>query len=207
VVETNPASETAPGSVILNGNIVDNGGKVDEYGFIYWSADNAFRKTVIVGKANHTGFISKRINDLTPGTYYYKAYAKNTKGAAEGGEHSFTIVDYAIKVILNSELMNFDMPAFIEDDRTMVPFRAIFEGLGASVQWDDKTRTVTATRESLEIRLVIDGSAYINGEMAPLDVPAKIINNRTVVPLRFVSEALECNVTWDEINKTVVITQ
>lgn len=207
MVETSPAAEIAPGSATLNGNIIDNGGKVDEYGFIYWSADNTFRKTVIVGKANHTGVFSKRINDLTPGTYYYKAYAKNTMGAAEGGEYSFTIVNYAIKVIIDGELMDFEVPAFIEDDRTMVPFRAIFEELGASVQWDDKARTVTAARENLEIKLVIDGAAYKNGEIINLDVPAKIINSRTMVPLRFVSEALGCDATWDEINKTVVITQ
>jgi hypothetical protein len=207
VVETSPASDISGGSVILNGNIVSNGGVVDEYGFKYWSTSLGTEILVTVEEADHTGVFNKKISDLAPGTYNYKAYANNTKGLGEGQVYSFTIVTPAIKVVLDGEEMKFEVTPFIEQERTMVPFRAIFEALGAVVQWDAETRTVTAAREDLEIKLVIDGPAYKNGETISLDVPAKIVNSRTFVPLRFVSEALDGTVTWDDINKTVFITR
>lgn len=89
----------------------------------------------------------------------------------------------------------------------MVPLRSIFEALGASVKWDGETRTVTAAKENLVIKLIIDGEAYVNSDIIPLDVQAKIINGHTVVPLRFVSETLGCGVTWDENNRTVTLTR
>lgn len=158
-----------------------------------------------MAKANHTGIFQKTMSYLAPDTYYYKAYATNTKGRAEGKVYSFTVTEYALKVILDGKVIDFDVLPFIEQGRTMVPLRAIFEGLGASVRWDSESRTITAVRGGLEIKLVIEGAAYINGQMAPLDVPAKIVENRTMVPLRFVSEALGCSVTWDENNKVVTI--
>ena len=81
----------------------------------------------------------------------------------------------------------------------------IFEALGAEVQWDGNTQTVTATKSGTEIRLVIGGAAYKNGQEIQLTVPAKIIEGSTMVPLRFVSEALGCQVTWDEKTKTITI--
>lgn len=207
MVETSPASDISSGSATLNGNIVSNGGVVDEYGFKYWNTSLGTEILVTVEEADHTGVFNKRISDLAPGTYNYKAYAKNTKGLGEGQVYSFTIVTPVIKVVLDGEEMNFEVTPFIEQDRTMVPLRAIFEALGAVVQWNDETRTVTAAREDLEIKLVIDGPAYKNGEAISLDAPAKIVNSRTFVPLRFVSEALGSTVTWDDLNKTVVITR
>jgi len=207
VVETSPASDISYGSATLNGSIISNGGKVDEYGFKYWGIGLGSDVPVIVDKADHTGVFSKIITDLTPGTYNYKAYATNAKGTVAGQVHSFTVINPAIKVFLDGEAMSFEVPPFIEQDRTMVPFRAIFEALGAIVQWDAETRTVTALRDNMEIKLAIDGPAYKNGAAISLDVPAKIVNSRTFVPLRFVSEALGAAVTWENTNKTVTITK
>jgi hypothetical protein len=207
VVETSPATEISFGSATLNGSIISNGGRVDEYGFKYWGIGLGSDVPVIVDKADHTGDFSKTIFDLTPGTYNYKAYATNAKGTVAGQVYSFTVINPAIKVFLDGEAMSFEVPPFIEQERTMVPFRAIFEALGTSVQWDGETRTVTAAREDTEIKLVIDGAAYKNGETVSLDVPAVIVNSRTFVPLRFVSEALGSTVIWEDTNKTVTITR
>ncbi len=207
MVETSPASDISGGSAILNGNIVSNGGVVDEYGFKYWNTNLGTEILITVEEADHAGVFNKKISDLAPGTYNYKAYAKNTKGLGEGQVYSFTIVIPDIKVVLDGKEMNFEVTPFIEQERTMVPFRAIFEALGAVVQWNGETRTVTAVKEALEIKLVIDGPAYKNGETIILDVPAKIVNSRTFVPLRFVSEALGVAVTWENTNKTVTITR
>lgn len=113
-------------------------------------------------------------------------------------------------VYLNGEQMTFDVNPFIENSRTLVPFRAIFEAVGADVEWDGETRTVIAAREkngeATFITLQIDSAAFVNGEEKELDVPAKIVSDRTFVPLRFVVEALGEKVEWDNDNYRVVIT-
>jgi beta-lactamase superfamily II metal-dependent hydrolase len=111
----------------------------------------------------------------------------------------------APQVILDGQALSFDVPPVIESGRTLVPLRAIFEALGAGVQWDGETQTVTATKNDTEIVLVIGGGAYKNGQPFTLDVPAKIIESRTMAPLRFVSEALGCQVSWDGNTQTISI--
>lgn len=114
-------------------------------------------------------------------------------------------------VYLNGEQMTFDVNPFIEDDRTLVPMRAIFEAVGANVQWDEDDRTVHAIREKGDevslVSLQIDSTtAFVNSAAVTLDVPAKIVGDRTFVPLRFVVESLGEQVEWDNDNYAVVIT-
>lgn len=112
----------------------------------------------------------------------------------------------APRVVLNGQELSFDVPPTIEEGRTLVPMRAIFEALGAEVGWDGATRTVTAAKSQTTIRLTIGVKvAYRDGVSVTLDAPAKIINGRTLVPLRFVSEALGCKVDWDTKTQTVTI--
>jgi len=118
-----------------------------------------------------------------------------------------TVAQAAPQVVLNNNTLFFDdVPPTIENGRTLVPLRTIFEALGAGVQWDDNTQTVTATKASTEIKLIIGGQAYMNGKPVNLEVPAKIIDDRTLVPLRFVSEAMGCQVAWDEASQIITIT-
>lgn len=113
-------------------------------------------------------------------------------------------------VYLDGTKMTFDVNPFIENDRTLVPFRAIFEAVGAEVEWDGATKTVIAAREKngevTFITLQIDSAAFINGEKKDIDVPAKIVNDRTFVPLRFVVEALGEKVEWNGADYSVAIT-
>jgi hypothetical protein len=97
------------------------------------------------------------------------------------------------------------VPPVIEQGRTLVPLRAIFEALGADVKWDGSTQTVIAIKAGKEIKLIIGGQAYKNGQPVTLDVPAKIVDGRTMVPLRFVSEALGTSVRWEDATQTVSI--
>jgi len=124
-----------------------------------------------------------------------------------------------ITVYVDGDKLDFkDAEPFIENGRTLVPFRAIAEALGAEVGWDAKTQTVTITKEnpnaqksnapdgSKNIQLVIgQNNALVNGASVTLDVPAKIATNRTYVPLRFVSEAMEMGVNWDAKTKKITI--
>ncbi len=111
-----------------------------------------------------------------------------------------------IKVVLDGEELSFDVPPQIINDRTMVPLRAIFEALGASVDWDQDTQTVTSTKNDVTIKLTIDSSImYVNDSIVTLDSPACIVDERTLVPVRAISEAYNTTVDWNGDNKTVTI--
>ncbi|MCL2337887.1 MAG: copper amine oxidase N-terminal domain-containing protein [Firmicutes bacterium] len=102
------------------------------------------------------------------------------------------------EVIVNGKTLTFDTQPVVEKGRVLVPLRAIFEALDAKVNWDAATQTVTAQKDDVNIKLVVGGQAYKNNQAVTLDVPAKLVNGRTLVPLRFVSEALGAKVSWDK---------
>jgi hypothetical protein len=86
---------------------------------------------------------------------------------------------------------------FIENDRTLVPMRSIFEEIDAQVDWNAETRTVTAIRGGSTISLTIDSDTmYKDGTPILLDVPARIYAGTTYIPLRAVCEALNATVEW-----------
>lgn len=111
-----------------------------------------------------------------------------------------------IKVMLDGNKLAFDVKPVIFNDRTLVPFRKIFEELDVKVDWNGDTRTVTASNEDVNIKLTIDSDkATINGKEVALDAPAKIFDDRTLVPVRLVSEAIGCTVDWEGTSRTVII--
>ncbi|WP_420795521.1 stalk domain-containing protein [Desulforamulus aeronauticus] len=96
--------------------------------------------------------------------------------------------------------------AVIENGTTLVPIRSIFESLQAEVTWDQTTQTVTAVKDNFTLQLQVGSLVALrNGQPISLQVPGKIIESSTMVPLRFVSESLGAEVRWDEPSKTVVI--
>lgn len=111
-----------------------------------------------------------------------------------------------INVFVDGKYINFDTKPQFVNGRTMVPLRRIFEELGAYVQWDNATWSAIARKDGIEIRFTIDDyTMYKNGSPNTLDVPAQLINGRTLVPLRAVSEALGCDVGWDGNDNVVSI--
>ncbi len=112
----------------------------------------------------------------------------------------------APSVVLNGQQLSFDVPPVIQDGTTLVPLRAIFEPLGAVVNWDSSTQTVNAIKGQTEIRLTLGRvDAYVDGQTITLSVPAQSIDGRTMVPLRFVSNALGADVNWDPSSEQITI--
>lgn len=110
-----------------------------------------------------------------------------------------------IKINVDGKAVNPDVPPYVENQRTLVPARAIFEATKSKVDWDGKSG-ITITSSSSVIKLTIGKkAALVNGETKYMDVPAKVLNNRTFIPLRFVSEQLKYKVTWDQNSYTVFI--
>ena len=121
------------------------------------------------------------------------------------------LADDEIKIFVNAEelvIPEGDTMPFIEEERTLVPMRAIFEALGAKVDWDGENRRVTATKDENTVVLDIDSKIMlVNGTEVELDVPAKIVNDRTVVPVRAISESLDCVVYWDQDTTSVYVNE
>ena len=114
-----------------------------------------------------------------------------------------------IRVLVNNTLIKFpDAQPFIDaNGRTQVPARFVSEALGGTVGWNSDTRTVTITRGTDTITLKVgDQAITVNGQTKQLDTAALIKQERTFVPLRFVSEALGAGVTWEAPIMTAKIT-
>ncbi len=94
----------------------------------------------------------------------------------------------------------------ILNGRTLVPIRAIIEAFGGEVDWDASTQSVLLRMEDDAIQLTIDSSsAKLNGKLATLDVAPTVINDRTMLPIRFVAEGFNLGVAWDAGTQTVSI--
>ncbi len=112
-----------------------------------------------------------------------------------------------ITVFVDGVQIEFDVDPITESDRTLVPMRAIFEALGAEVTWDDATWTATAVRGGDVMNVTIDSNIlYKNGTAVELDVPARMVGDRTLVPVRAISESFDALVEWNEEAQQVIIT-
>lgn len=128
-----------------------------------------------------------------------------------------------ITVTLDGEALSFDVPPQIIDGRTMVPMRAIFEAMGAEVDWDGQTQSITAAKYGSKEYTVItmqignsvftvthdliaaNSNSFMRTKNIELDVPPQIISDRTLVPARAVAESFGAEVDWDGDTQTVII--
>ncbi len=114
-----------------------------------------------------------------------------------------------ISIIINGSKIAFDVGPVIRNNRVLVPMRGIFEALGCDVDYyeDENSRTVTASKGTKSISLEIGCSEMsVNyDKTVTLDSPAIIENNRTLVPVRAISEALKADVEWNAETKSVLI--
>ncbi len=123
----------------------------------------------------------------------------------DGANHNYVAEEVNI-VVNNEQINNMDVPPLIINERTMVPARAIFEKLGCSIAWNEDTKEVHIMRDTDIITLKIDSNNGVkNGETFYMDTPAKIVNDRTLIPVRAVSEAIDCNVDWNAEKRIVSI--
>lgn len=109
-------------------------------------------------------------------------------------------------VLFTKRNAKFDTPPVIKEGRTLIPVRAVSEALGAIVEYDDVEKFVTITKDGKIIKFSLaEGTVTVNEETVEIDVPAEIMNNRTMVPLRFIAEQLELSVEWDQETQTINI--
>lgn len=111
-----------------------------------------------------------------------------------------------IVVVLDGNQIMFDVKPTINNGTTLVPIRAISTALEATVEWDENTKTVTVNKDNTTIKLTIDSiTMYVDGNSITLNHPAVIIDGRTLVPVRAISEAFGCLVGWDANTKQISV--
>lgn len=111
-----------------------------------------------------------------------------------------------IRVYVDGHLINFDVPPNVIQGRVLVPLRGVFEQLGARVDYDARTQHIVAVRGEQTVELTLGSrQARVGGAPKLLDVPAFTIADRTMVPLRFISESLGASVQWVEASRVILI--
>lgn len=112
-----------------------------------------------------------------------------------------------ITVFVDGQKLQLDVAPVISEGRTLLPLRAVAEALGAEVNYDNSTKTVSINKDSSKIILTLNKKeCTVDGMQKQLDVPASSISGRTLVPLRFVGESLGAGVEWVSASKQVKIT-
>ncbi len=112
-----------------------------------------------------------------------------------------------ITVTVNGKEVTFDQPPVLKDGRTLVPVRAIFEHMGAKVEWNNAEQKAIITKGGITVTLAIGNkNMNVNGAVKILDVPAQLIGGRTLVPARAIAESIGAKVEWNNASKTVIIT-
>ncbi len=148
---------------------------------------------------------------LPTGGYYSYLKTVNQSGGLSASIPQFMTVNHEpnnIQVYIGGEKQSYEQPPVNSNGNVLVPLRAIFESLGATVEWDSSTQTVTATREGRTVVLTIGSkTAYINGVAVTLSAEPQLVNGYTMVPVRFVSEAFGGEVEWNGEASSVVVFQ
>ncbi|MCL2873844.1 MAG: copper amine oxidase N-terminal domain-containing protein [Defluviitaleaceae bacterium] len=118
--------------------------------------------------------------------------------------NAVTVLAREVRVLVNGDYL--ETTGIIIEDRTLLPVRAVGEAVGGDVDWNSETRQVTLIHDETTILLTIDDTtAIVNGEAVELDVPAKILNDRTFLPLRFIGDILGFDVDWVSDPPTAIL--
>ncbi len=199
-----------------------------DYGFdLAESKSQLFEKDAIVSDGKNLDFTFEFIYPETSSDKNISKPLKNSSGtnkpevqpsepskkeqrqARLEGTAVLQINNYAVSVegvIKWVDKDNKSVVPYIENDRTMVPLRFISETFGANVEWIPETRTIEIVLGDTKIMMQLDNSEYeINGEAKLMDTAPVIREDRTFVPIRFVSEALEKSVYWNDVSNVVIV--
>lgn len=178
------------------------------YEKIYSMLHNGFTTDVDMDEFLNTNFI---LDNRELRVEFYEVQGTVGLYIGKYGErytNSFSLPNNVALVYVNGKQLITDQPAIVDNGQTFVPLREIFEALGADVVRDEATHSLVVTRGSSKITLAINSkTATINGKTVTLDVAPSTKNGTTIVPVRFISQALGAKITWDDESKTVFIEQ
>jgi len=158
---------------------------------------NAAQTYAMLGAYKRAAGVTKMLLKLSPDRA--ATYKNLTKLYSKAGQKG-------LKVFVKGKRPDFDVKPFVKNGRTMVPIRAISETMGAKVNYDARNQKVNIVNGNVNINLQVNkNSAVVNGRNVRLDAPVSVVNGRTMVPLRFVSENLGAKVNYDSQRETVTV--
>lgn len=170
---------------------------------------NYFIDGIWAGQKNKIPYdASLDISGLSEGTHTLRLAVSDQYGTALA-QREYTISKLPeIKISVNGQTISTDVPPMLQNDRTLVPIRAVSDALQAEVDWNENDRTVTISKgeKTLKLQIANKRMATDSGDVV-LDVPPQQIDNRTLVPIRAVSAGLGAAVEWNGAANTVEITQ
>ena len=154
--------------------------------------------------------VALNFGSLGQGVHTLRAVAEGEKGSLVEQEWQLNVSNWnpeEVKVLVEGTPVAVDQAPLLYQNRTLVPVRAVFEAMGARVDWDEMTKTVTAVKEDRRVRITLGSNVLrVNENKVFLDVPAMQVNQRTLVPVRAIAEGLGAKVDWREADSSVLIT-
>lgn len=182
----------------------NNENKTDDNTILEFSKDGIYRIALIVDKKMEAVQNISEVGDEILIEDYRKFYTCNKEEIFSQLREKLTSNPVYVK--FNGNILGFETPPVIEDDSTLVPMRFLFEQMGADVEWNGETQNATATLDNKTVTFEIDNiNAEVNNAPAVMDIPARLINGKTMVPLRFLSENMGYTVDWDADSRTAII--
>lgn len=122
-----------------------------------------------------------------------------------GKNHAYAAEEVKIEID-GKALVPKDMPAVIIEGRTMLPMRLIAQELGCEVTWNEEARQAYVINDEYTVVFTMDSkTGYQNGTEFTMDVPATVVNDRTMLPVRALAKALDLEIAWDDPSRTVSI--
>lgn len=177
---------------------ITDGARIIASGTVDISKQKTF--TMSVGSATPWQFILQnpvKGADLSKGKIQSRITYNSLKG---------TDLPAGKKIYYNGVPISFDVPPTVINGRLMIPARAVFEKMNCAVTWNAESQTVDVFRESRRVIIPINKDVIIvDGKSVKLDVAATILNGRTLVPLRAISNALGGSIVYGELNEMAVI--
>lgn len=171
----------------------------------YLSNEGCYPETVSVN-GDTTMYLAGYISNEDE--YFVEKYQEIERGTltAYDGE-PIDVHSLGINVVLNGSEIYFDQPPIIQNDRTLVPMRKIFEELGCYVYWSEEKQQIDVWKNDINIisLWIDDKNMRTQNGYVTLDVVPQVVNERTLVPIRAISESIGAKVYWDDVSKTVFI--
>ncbi len=177
------------------------------YGSDYETVDY-FVDDVWVGGSNQVPYSCDiDFSKYAPGKHVFRYNVTSSDGKLYSKSVEFNVLENIKISVDGNYLQGLDQPPVAINGRTVVPVRALYEALGATVNWDGTTQTVTATKDGETVQMRIGSkNIYKNGSLyTTTDVSPKAINGRTLIPARIAAELFSRNVNWIQETQTVVI--
>ena len=192
------------------------------YGYSYWLRSQRYGiASELLGDKNTYSFLTAYSKGLSSGSssgtelgirpaFYLNEAAAVIASGSGTAEDPYILTSNGpqegVAVYCNGEPVEMDQSPVEENDRLLVPMRAIFESLGAEVSWYEDSQAIAAQQDETTVYMQIDdGYMSVNDEWIALDAPPRLVGDRTLVPVRAVSEALDARVEWnDELQRVII---